>query len=106
MDISQSHAALNRDVFLRGVSLGVDGNAELMHSLFAARTAGLMGQLNAVELPDFLSGILIGAEITSANKKQVKQVHVLGEGDLCARYAYAFQHQGISVIKVGDDATT
>lgn len=106
MDLSPSHAALNLGVFLRGVALGVDGHAELMHSLFAARTAGLMGQLNATELPDFLSGILIGAEITSASKRQVKQVHLLGEGDLCARYAHAFQNQGISVIKVGDDATT
>lgn len=106
MEMSQSNAALNIDVFFRGVSLGVDGHAELMHSIFAARTVGLMGQLCATELPDFLSGILIGAEIASAFRKEVKQVHLLGEGDLCARYTLAFQHQGFTVVKVGDDATT
>ena len=106
MDMSQSHDALNLDVFLRGVSLGVVGHAELMHSLFAARTAGLMGQLNAAELPDFLSGILIGAEVGGVSLNALTHVHLLGEGGLCERYTQAFQHRGISIMRVGEDATT
>jgi 2-dehydro-3-deoxygalactonokinase len=105
MEISESNASLNLDVFHRGVSLGIDGHAELMHSIFAARTAGLMGQLNATELPDFLSGILIGAEIGSVSLDAVSKVHLLGEGGLCERYRQAFQQQGISVVRVGENAT-
>ena len=106
MEISESNASLNLDVFHRGVSLGIDGHAELMHSIFAARTAGLMGQLNATELPDFLSGILIGAEIGSVSLDAVSKVHLLGEGSLCERYRQAFQQQGMSVVRVGENATT
>ena len=106
MEISESNASLNLDVFHRGVSLGICGHAELMHSIFAARTAGLMGQLNATELPDFLSGILIGAEIGSVSLDAVSKVHLLGEGGLCVRYTQAFQQQGISVVRVGENATT
>ena len=65
-----------------------------------------MGHLNASELPDFLSGILIGAEIGSASLSAVAQVRLLGEGGLCERYAHAFQRQGIAVLNVGEEATT
>jgi 2-dehydro-3-deoxygalactonokinase len=106
MEISQTPTPLKADVFARGVSLGLSGHAEVLHTLFAARTAGLMAQLRADELPDFLSGILIGAEIGSASLHSIALVHLLGEGGLCARYAQAFQHQGISVVHVGEDATT
>ena len=106
MEISATNVPLKKDIFLRGVDLGVAGHAEVFHSLFAARTAGLMGQLLATELPDFLSGILIGSEIGSVNLNAISKVHLLGEGGLCERYTHAFQHQGISVVRVGEDATT
>ena len=106
MEIPETGAPIKLEVFLRGVSLGVSGHAEVLHTLFAARTAGLMGHLNATELPDFLSGILIGAEIGSARPHAVAKVHLLGEGSLCERYAQAFQHQGIAVAQVGEEATT
>lgn len=95
-----------RDVFLQGVTLGADRHAEVLHTLFAARTAGLMGQLDATELPDFLSGILIGAEIGSGQLDVASQIHLLGEGSLCNRYAEAFGHRGVSVVPVSEDATT
>jgi len=106
MEISESNASFNLAVFHRGVSLGVRGHAKLMHSIFAARTAGLMGQLNATELPDFLSGILIGAEIGGVSLDAVSKVHLLGEDGLCERYTQAFQQQGVSVVRVGENATT
>jgi 2-dehydro-3-deoxygalactonokinase len=65
-----------------------------------------MGQLGASELPDFLSGILIGAEIGSVSLDAVSKVHLLGEGGLCERYRQAFQQQGVSVVRVGENATT
>ena len=106
MEIAATNVPLKKDIFLRGIALGTAGHAEVLHTLFAARTAGLMGQLVATELPDFLSGILIGAEIGSACISAISQVHLLGEGGLCERYKQAFQHQGMSVVHVGEDATT
>ena len=106
MEISETNVPLKKDVFLRGVTLGIAGHAEVMHTLFAARTAGLMGQLGASELPDFLSGILIGAEIGGVSLNAISQVHLLGEGSLCERYTLAFLQEGISVVRVGEDATT
>ena len=106
MEISETNVPLKKDVFLRGVTLGIAGHAEVMHTLFAARTAGLMGQLGASELPDFLSGILIGAEIGGVSINAISQVHLLGEGILCERYTLAFLQEGIYVVRVGEDATT
>jgi 2-dehydro-3-deoxygalactonokinase len=106
MEISETNVPLKKDVFLRGFTLGIAGHTEVMHTLFAARTAGLMGQLGASELPDFLSGILIGAEIGGVSLNAISQVHLLGEGSLCERYTLAFLQEGISVERVGEDATT
>jgi len=106
MEIPETNVPLKKDVFLRGVTLGIAGHAEVIHAVFAARTAGLMGQLGASELPDFLSGILIGAEIGSVSLDAVSKVHLLGEGGLCERYGQAFQQQGVSVVRVGENATT
>jgi 2-dehydro-3-deoxygalactonokinase len=106
MEIPETNVPLKKDVFLRGVTLGIAGHAEVIHTVFAARTAGLMGQLGASELPDFLSGILIGAEIGGVSLDAVSKVHLLGEGGLCERYGQAFQQQGVSVVRVGENATT
>ncbi|MEO7241688.1 MAG: 2-dehydro-3-deoxygalactonokinase [Variovorax sp.] len=56
----------NDAAFEQGVELGLRGAKQLAHTIFAARTAGLMGRIAAEALPDFLSGILIGAEIGAA----------------------------------------
>ena len=106
MEISETNAPLKKNIFLSGVALGVAGHAEVMHTLFAARTAGLMGQMDANELPDFLSGILIGAEIGGVSLNAISQVHLLGESGLCERYTQAFLQKGISVVPVGEDAAT
>ncbi len=58
--------ASQHEAFAAGVRLGLRGHAELPHTLFAARTAGLMGRVAPEALPDFLSGILLGAEIGGA----------------------------------------
>jgi 2-dehydro-3-deoxygalactonokinase len=91
-----------------GVQLGLAEYAHLLHGLFAARTAGLMGQRAPAELPDFLSGLLIGAEIGSARSAAggVAAVHLLGEAALCDRYARALALAGIAAHRAATDATT
>ena len=92
-----------------GVRLGLQQHAHLLHTLFAARTAGLMGQRAPHELPEFLSGMLIGAEVASARSNSspaISTVTLLGEGALCDRYARALVLAGLGVQRAMSEATT
>jgi 2-dehydro-3-deoxygalactonokinase len=95
-----------------GVLLGLQQHAHLLHTLFAARTAGLMGQRAPNALPDFLSGMLIGSEIASArsgrspNTPGAGAVTLLGDGVLCDRYARALGLAGVTVQFAAREATT
>jgi 2-dehydro-3-deoxygalactonokinase len=92
--------------FVDGVRLGLRQHAHLLHTLFAARTAGLMGQRTPHELPDFLSGLLIGAEVASARHlASAGAVTLLGDGALCDRYARALELAGIGVQRAAHEAT-
>ncbi len=100
-------APLDREAFDAGVALGRGGHADLAHTLFAARTAGLMGQWESQRLPDFLSGILLGSEIASALVgSPLKTVRLLGDEPLCQRYAAALGQFGIACETVAEEATT
>lgn len=90
-----------------GVRLGLAEHAHLTHLVFAARTAGLMGTRQADELPDFLSGLLIGAEVGSARQRGTPaSVTLLGEDALCERYVQALQLTGIDTRAAPAEATT
>lgn len=90
-----------------GVRLGLAEHAHLSHLIFAARTAGLMATRDADELPDFLSGLLIGAEVGSAKSRGAPAAAtLLGEAALCGRYAAALQLAGIITRAAPADATT
>lgn len=93
--------------FERGVRLGLSSPAGLLHTLFAARTNGLMGLLPAEGLGDFLSGILIGAEIAGATAtRRPAAVTLIGGAALCARYATALGLAGMPHRLADDDVTT
>ena len=95
------------DDFVAGARLGLAGHAQLSHTIFAARTAGLMGRVAPEALPDYLSGILIGAEIGAATAAQTgASVCLLGDDDLCARYALACEVAGVSTCRANAGATT
>jgi 2-dehydro-3-deoxygalactonokinase len=97
----------HQDEFVAGARLGLAGHARLSHTIFAARTAGLMQCVAPDALPDFLSGILIGAEVGAAGAGQtLSSVCLLGDDDLCARYALACEVAGISTSRANAGATT
>jgi 2-dehydro-3-deoxygalactonokinase len=105
--LMQFGGAFDAAAFDDGVRLGLAHHAELPHTLFAARTAGLTGQRSADALPDFLSGLLIGAELAGARRHSATpQVTLLGDGALCDRYARALQTAGVAVQRAVPDATT
>ena len=97
--------------FEQGVQLGLAEHSRATHVIFAARTAGLMGHIEAEALPDFLSGILIGVEIGSATHRPAHHrataaVTVLGDAGLSARYETALRIAGIGTTHAPADATT
>jgi 2-dehydro-3-deoxygalactonokinase len=108
MDFGTAETALQSEPFVAGVQLGLRGHAELPHTLFAARTAGLMGRQSPQALPDFLSGILLGAEIGGATQgpDSPQQITLIGDEALCRRYALALEVRGIAVSQASEDATT
>ncbi|MES2959884.1 MAG: 2-dehydro-3-deoxygalactonokinase [Pseudomonadota bacterium] len=93
--------------FAEGVQRGLAEHASLTHAIFAARTAGLMGRIEPEGLPDFLSGILIGAEIGGALRQHpLQQLTLLGDEGLCLRYEQALAQAGVSTDRAAADATT
>lgn len=108
MHLGAADAPLHRATFEQGARLGLAGHANLSHTIFAARTAGLMGRLPAEDLPDFLSGILIGAEIggATADAPAQRQVSLIGEDSLCQRYELALGLHGLASERARGDATT
>jgi 2-dehydro-3-deoxygalactonokinase len=76
----------------------------LLHHIFGVRTRMLMNELDAASLPDYLSGILIGHEIATAEINP--PVIVVGERDLGALYQRALDHVGIDAELIESDAAT
>jgi 2-dehydro-3-deoxygalactonokinase len=88
--------------FKRGVVRGL-GTGGLSHDLFGARTLALMGELVPHDVPDWLSGLLIGREVRNARVWAQRQgcdgarVRLVGADALLARYAAALTEAGIAV---------
>jgi 2-dehydro-3-deoxygalactonokinase len=93
--------------FEQGVRLGLAENAQLLHALFANRTAGLMNRLPGEGLADHLSGLLIGAEIGGALRRGVVEpLALIGDEALCGRYEVALSLAGLTSTRVAMGATT
>lgn len=94
--------------FLRGVR---DGAAEgrpgaLLQRLFGVRTSGLFDRFAAAELPDYLSGLLIGAELGDAAGDRRMPATIVGASDLGRRYQLAAAELGIASRLCDADAVT
>ncbi len=94
-----------------GVKLGLVSAGKANHVVFAARTAGLMGQVAPEGLPDYLSGILIGLEVASATAEddratRSQAVTLIGDDGLCERYGVALELAGLTWQRSPLDATT
>lgn len=99
------------DDFRAGVKLGLRSLNQANHVVFAARTAGLMGQVATEGLPDYLSGILIGLEVASATiaddaGARRQPITLIGDDGLCERYGIALELAGLVWQRSAADATT
>ena len=107
--LAQPAAANAGPAFARGVTRGL-GAGGLSHDLFGARTLVLMGEMAPHEVPDWLSGVLIGREVRNARAWAEQKgcdgarVRLVGADDLLARYATAMTQAGIAVEMASADA--
>jgi 2-dehydro-3-deoxygalactonokinase len=77
--------------FARGVEEGaaVGSAGALLNRMFATRTYGLMDKLSGTALADYLSGLLIGAEVAEATRQTRSAVTIIASPALAQRYTDA-----------------
>jgi 2-dehydro-3-deoxygalactonokinase len=77
--------------FLRGVADGArpGGPGALLNRLFAVRTAGLFGEIAGPDLSDYLSGLLIGAELGDQPPDSSAELRIIASDALAERYRTA-----------------
>jgi 2-dehydro-3-deoxygalactonokinase len=85
-----------------GFALGVRAAAalqrpgDLLHAVFMTRTLGLFDRVSPSELADYLSGLLIAAEIL-AGAREARCALIVGSPALSARYAEAGALLGVTL---------
>jgi 2-dehydro-3-deoxygalactonokinase len=67
---------------------------DLLHAIFMTRTLGLFDRLTPAQLPEFLSGLLIGAEILAGGRDGAAAT-VIGSPALTKRYCAAGEILGL-----------
>ena len=88
---------------------GPDGG--ILATLFTARTLPLTGRMAAEQVNDYISGLMIGAEVASCAEGWLStgagtgpsEVLLCGEPALCQRYQRALQQLGIGASVVAGD---
>lgn len=111
----QRGAAFDGQAFDRGVqvALSADGEIGPLSTVFSARSLGLTGELGASAQADYLSGLLIGHELTALaavqrhrrNRVHLPTVVLVGNSQLCARYQRALDACGFARVILAEQAT-
>ncbi|QBK04859.1 2-dehydro-3-deoxygalactonokinase [Hylemonella gracilis] len=98
--------------FERGLRVAAEpaGAAGPLSTIFSTRTLGLTGALPPTSQADYLSGLLIGHEVTAlAGLLRARQARprilLCGEADLCQRYTLALRHHGLPEPTLAQQAT-
>ena len=89
------------EAFDRGLNVASStaGHAGILNTAFSARTLVLTGRLATDEVHDYLSGLLVGHEVTGIATSwladKTKEILICGEPDLSERYRRALERRGI-----------
>jgi 2-dehydro-3-deoxygalactonokinase len=103
----KADAAAAAGAFARGLAsaAGLERPGDLLHAIFMTRTLGLFHELPAHALAEYLSGLLIGAEIL-AGAQSAREAFVVGSLALTARYRAAGDALGIALTPAPQDCAT
>ena len=100
-------APLKKEVFLEGVMQSQKAGG-LLHHAFSARSLALFEKLNPAQSSSYISGLLIGEEIKSANadlQDPTTPLFILGNSQLTQRYAHALEALNLSAQALADEVT-
>ncbi|MCP2264857.1 2-dehydro-3-deoxygalactonokinase [Promicromonospora thailandica] len=92
--------------FVRGLDTERDHGDDrgLPALLFTARTLVLAGRLDPTEVADYVSGLLVGAEVRHGLRAAGDVVALCGPESTAGRYRHALERHGARVRVVGPDA--
>ena len=91
------------DAFAAGVQRALRDPA-VTAALFSVRVEGLAGRLSPASSADYLSGLLIGAEVAAQVDANDRPVILIGAEALCRRYAAALALGGFHDVRIADGA--
>ncbi|WP_448106780.1 2-dehydro-3-deoxygalactonokinase [Pseudomonas azerbaijanoccidentalis] len=111
----QRGGSFDGEAFDRGVqvALSADGEIGVLSTLFSARSLGLTGELSGAAQADYLSGLLIGHELSAlanVQRRRRNSVHLpsiilIGNSQLCTRYSRALDACGFARVTLAEQAT-
>jgi len=94
----------NQQAFKMGCGVGLAEGSNLLHDLFGVRTLPLFDKIDGNMVADYLSGLLIGAELQGADVASIKEiVTIVGRDDLADRYEIALGVAGLKSKRAPDD---
>jgi 2-dehydro-3-deoxygalactonokinase len=94
----------------QGVLRSLEAGASLLHDLFSARTLALTAKLAPEAVGDYLSGLLLGAEVAAGRRWLERHaatggsVTLIGDAALCGRYRRALALGGLEASLGPSDA--
>ncbi|WAC58736.1 2-dehydro-3-deoxygalactonokinase [Brevundimonas sp. SL130] len=91
------------DAFAAGVARALKDPA-VTAALFSVRVEGLAGRLSPASAADYLSGLLIGAEVAAQLDTRERPILLIGAEPLCARYASALAQADFHDVRISDGA--
>jgi 2-dehydro-3-deoxygalactonokinase len=91
------------DAFAAGVQRSLRDPA-VTATLFSVRVEGLAGRLSSASSADYLSGLLIGAEVAAQADANHRPVILIGAEALSRRYAAALAQGGFNDVRIADGA--
>jgi 2-dehydro-3-deoxygalactonokinase len=96
-----AESADNPEAFLRGARMARDRSigGNVLRRIFSARSMVLFDELAPFDISDYLSGLLIGAEIDEALQEfspPDRHVTLIGPTALCRRYALVLREAGMT----------
>lgn len=99
-----SEGPFQEGAFRKGCAAGLISGSRLLHDLFSVRTLPLFGKISGDMVEDYLSGMLIGAELKGIDPESIiDPVTIVGRSDLADRYEIAMSVAGLKTQRAPDD---
>jgi 2-dehydro-3-deoxygalactonokinase len=102
LGVGMGAPGVDANAFRRGVERGLQDRS-LSAALFSVRVESLSGRLEPAGAADYLSGLLIGAEIAGQDAGRLSgPLTLIGDPALSARYGEALEIAGAGAARVAD----